>query len=99
MSHIFSLVLVVFATLGGSDGKTDTCHGECLSLKTDFEHYIASLCFLVKIPDRTQQEHSFTANKTNLETELRVFKKDLISVTGELYLSSLMATYHNRKLN
>ena len=42
---------------------------------------------LVKIPDRNQHDHLFTANKTNLESELNVFKKDLISITGKLYLS------------
>jgi len=37
----------------------------------------------LKIPDRNQHDHLFTANKTNLESELNVFKKDLISITGD----------------
>jgi len=69
MSQMFSLVFVVFASLVGTEGNSDICHGE------------------LKIPDRSQHDHLFTANKTNLELELTVFKLDLISVTGDCCFS------------
>jgi len=41
----------------------------------------------LKIPDVNQHEHVFTSNRTNLESELNVFKEDLVSVTGDCCFS------------
>lgn len=41
----------------------------------------------VIIPDKAHELHSFTANNTKLEREIKVFKRDLVTVKGDCCFS------------